>query len=81
MATRGFHRDVDEVRIIIGPKFHMIVKLDNDPDELIFNEELVEHKSEGSLMKSHCPFKPKIVDSFLTQEVDMTSFLQGKLKE
>ena len=52
MDTCGFHRDVDEVRIIIGPKFDMIVKLDNDPDELIFNEELVEHKSDGSLRKS-----------------------------
>ena len=51
MDTRGFHRDVDEVRIIIGRKFGMIVKLDNDPDELIFNEELVEHKSEGPLMQ------------------------------
>ena len=52
MDTRGFHRYVDEVRIIIGPKFDMIVKLDNDHDELVFNEELVEHKSEGSLRKS-----------------------------
>ena len=52
MDTRGFHRDVDEVRIIIAPTFDMIVKLDNDPDELIFNEELVEHKAEGSLRKS-----------------------------
>ena len=52
MDTRGFHRDVDEVRIILGPKFDMIVKLDSDPDELIFNEELVEHKPKGSLRKS-----------------------------
>ena len=30
----------------------MIIQLENDPDELIFNEELLEHKSEGSLRKS-----------------------------
>ena len=29
MDTRGVHRDVGEVKIIIGPKFDMIVKLDN----------------------------------------------------
>ena len=40
MDTRGFHRDLDEVGITIGPKFDMIVKLDNDHDDLIFNEEL-----------------------------------------
>ena len=87
MDTCGFHRDVDEVRIIIGPKFDMIVKLDNDPDELILNEELVEHKLEGSLKKSKnimcisLPVQAKIVDAFLILEVDMTSFLQGKLRE
>ena len=52
MDTHGFHQDADEVRIIIGPKFDMIVKLDEDNDELTFNEELVEHKAEGSLRKS-----------------------------
>ena len=50
--THGFHQDVDEVRIIIGPKFDMIVKLDEDNDELTFNQEHVEHKAEGSLRKS-----------------------------
>ena len=52
MDTHGFHQDVDEVRIIIGPKFDMIVKLDENIDELNIDEELVEHKAEGSLRKS-----------------------------
>ena len=41
-----------EVRIIIGPKFHVLVKLDDEPDELTFKEELVEHRSRGSFTKS-----------------------------
>ena len=41
-----FHRDVDEVRIIIGPKFDRLIKLEHDKDDLIFNEELVEHEME-----------------------------------
>ena len=52
MARCGFHRDVDEVRIIIGPKFDMLVKLDNDHEDLIFTEELVAHEVEKSLKKS-----------------------------
>ena len=52
MDNSGFHRDVDEVRIIIGPKFDMLVKLDNTSDDLIFMEELVEHETERSLKKS-----------------------------
>ena len=52
MARCGFHRDVNEVRIIIGPKFDMLVKLDNDHEDLIFTEELVAHEVERSLKKS-----------------------------
>ena len=52
MDISGFHRDVNEVRIIIGPKFDMLVKLDNDKDDLIFTEELVEHEAERTLKKS-----------------------------
>ena len=52
MARCGFHRDVNEVRIIIGPKFDMLVKLDNDQEDLIFTEELVAHEVERSLKKS-----------------------------
>jgi len=43
---------VDEVRIIIGPKFDMLIKLDNDNEGLIFLEELVEHEAERSIKKS-----------------------------
>ena len=52
MDTRGFHSDVNEVRIFIGPRFDMLVKLEYDPDELNFNEELVEHRPRGSLRMS-----------------------------
>ena len=52
MDNCGFHRDVDEVRIIIGPKFDMLVKLDDGSEDLIFTEELVEHETERSLKKS-----------------------------
>ena len=52
MDRCGLHRDVDEVRIIIGPKFDMLVKLDNDNEDLIFTEELVAHEAERSLKKS-----------------------------
>ena len=52
MDITGFHRDVNEVRIIIGPKFDMLVKLDSYRDDLIFTEELVEHETERSLKKS-----------------------------
>ena len=52
MDNCGLHYDVDEVRIIIGPKFDMLVKLDNDNEDLIFTEELVEHEAERSLKKS-----------------------------
>ena len=52
MDTHGLHQDVDEVRIIIGPKFDMIVKSDEDVNELNIDEELVEHKAEASLRKS-----------------------------
>ena len=44
MDRCGLHRFVDEVRIIIGPKFDMLIKLDNDHEDLIFTEELVEHE-------------------------------------
>ena len=75
MDTHGFHRDVDEVRIIIGPKFDMIVKLDGNTDDLNFDEELVEHKAEGSLRKSKnlmCISLPvQAKDSFLILEADM----------
>ena len=46
MDNTGFDRDVDEVRIIIGPKFDMLIKLDNDNEDLVFLEELVEHEAE-----------------------------------
>ena len=52
MDNCGLHYGVDEVRIIIGPKFDMLVKLDNDNEDLIFTEELVEHEAERSLKKS-----------------------------
>ena len=52
MDNSGFHRDVDEVRIITGPKFDMLVRLDTVNDDLIFMEELVEHENERSLKKS-----------------------------
>ena len=52
MTRCGFHRDADEVRIIIGPKFDMLVKLDNDHEDLVFTEELVAHEVEKSLKKS-----------------------------
>ena len=52
MDNCGLHYGVDEVRIIIGPKFDMLVKLDNDYEDLIFTEELVEHEAERSLKKS-----------------------------
>ena len=51
MDNNGFHRDVDEVRIIIGPKFDMLVKLDTNNEDLTFDEELVEHVKENSLKK------------------------------
>ena len=52
MDMHGFHRDVDEVRIIIGPKFDMLVKLDGDHEGLNFTEELVDHASRGTLRKT-----------------------------
>ena len=73
-----FHRDVDEVRIIIGPKFDMLVKLDDNIDDLNFDEELVEHKAGRVTQTSpriscafHYQYKPKIEDSFLILEADM----------
>ena len=50
MDRCGPHRFVDEVRIIIGPKFDMLIKLDDDRDDLTFIEELVEHEVGKSLM-------------------------------
>ena len=52
MDRYGIHRFVDEVRIIIGPKFDMLIKLDDDHEDLTFVEELVEHEVGKSLMKS-----------------------------
>ena len=52
MDIQGLHRDVDEVRIIIGPKFDMLIKLDGDREELNFTEDLVAHISEGKLRKT-----------------------------
>ena len=79
MDRCGLHRDVDEVRIIIGPKFDMLVKLDNDHEDLIFTEELVAHEVERSLKKSKnlmsisLPvYKPKIADSSSILEADTT---------
>ena len=52
MDNSGFHRDVDEVRIIIGPKFDMLVKLNINNEDLTFDEELVEHETEKFIKKS-----------------------------
>ena len=79
MDTHGLHQDVDEVRIIIGPKFDMIVKLDEDVNELNIDEELVEntkrkHSSESPRISCVflCQYKPRIEDSFSTLEADTT---------
>ena len=87
MEKDGLHRYVDEVRIIIGPKFDMLIKLDGDKEDLIFLEELVEHEAERSSRSPriscafHYQYKPKIEDSFSTLVADMTLFLHEKLKE
>ena len=52
MEKDGPHRYVDEVRIIIGPMFDMLIKLDGDKEDMVFLEELVEHEAERSLEKS-----------------------------
>ena len=52
MDRCGLHRLVDEVRIIIGPRFDMLIKLDNDHEGLVFSEELVAHEAGRSLKKS-----------------------------
>ena len=52
MEEDGLHRLVNEVRIIIGPKFDMLIKLNPDKDELIFDEELVDHESKKSIEAS-----------------------------
>ena len=80
MDTRGLHRDVNEVRIIIGPKFDMLVKLDDDPDEPIFNEELVEDPSGSprTPCASQCRFRRKIEDSYSILEVVTISSLRRK---
>ena len=39
MDRCGLHRFVDEVRIIIGPKFDMLIKLDDDHGDLTFVED------------------------------------------
>ena len=52
MDRCGLHRFVDEVRIIIGPKYDILIKLDNDHEDLVFTEELVEHEVGKSLKKS-----------------------------
>ena len=46
MDNTGLHRLVNEVRILIGPKFDMLIKLNPDSDDLIFDEELVDHVQE-----------------------------------
>ena len=59
MDRTGLHRDVDEVRIIIGPKFDMLIKLDGDKEDLVFLEELVEHetgKIPREVQESHVHF-------------------------
>lgn len=72
------------MRIIIGPKFDMLVKLDGDHEELNFTEELVNHSSRGTLRKTKntmcisMPIQTKIQDSFSTPEVAMILFLRGK---
>ena len=85
MDMHGFHRDVDEVRINIGPKFDMLVKLDGDHEEMNFTEELVEHAARGTPIgrpRTQCEsrggFRRRIVDSFSTAEVAMIPFPKGR---
>ena len=53
MAICGFHRDVRRSENQSSARqFDMLVKLDNDHEDLIFTEELVAHEVERSLKKS-----------------------------
>ena len=67
------HRFVDEVRIIIGPKFDMLIKLDNDHEDLIFTEELVEHE----VGKSHTKSKNMMCISLPVQAKDRRFILDS----
>ena len=86
MDTRGLHRDVNEVRIIIGPKFDVRVKLEDSPDELTSMKNLSNIDQEDPSGRpripcaSQCQFRRKIADSYLTLEVVTTSFPRGKLR-
>ena len=87
MDMHGFHRDVDEVRVIIGPKFDMLIKLDGDHEELNFTESLrnssTMHQEERSgrprtQCASRCRFRQRIEDSYSTPEAATTSSLREK---
>eukprot|EP00435_Cladocopium_sp_Y103_P049150 s608_g14.t1 len=43
MDCKRDHRDVTEVRIILGPKFDMVISLDEDEEGMCFRQEMVEH--------------------------------------
>ena len=73
MDRCGLHRFVDEVRIIIGPKFDMLIKLDNDHEDLIFTEELVEHE----VGKSHTKSKNMMCISLPVQAKDRRFILDS----
>ena len=49
--VHGLRQNVPEVRIITGPKFDILIKLDENNEELNFTEELVKHVSQNKLMK------------------------------
>ena len=73
MDRCGLHRFVDEVRIIIGPKFDMLIKLDNDHEDLIFTEELIEHE----VGKSHTKSKNMMCISLPVQAKDRRFILDS----
>ena len=73
MDRCGLHRFVDEVRIIIGPKFDMLIKLDNDHEDLIFTEELVEHE----VGKTHTKSKNMMCISLPVQAKDRRFILDS----
>eukprot|EP00435_Cladocopium_sp_Y103_P034429 s953_g8.t2 len=66
MDMHGAYRDVTEVRIILGPKFDMMISLDDDDDEgMTFKQEMIEHmpmkmvKSKSNMMCITLPILAK----------------------
>eukprot|EP00435_Cladocopium_sp_Y103_P049810 s1489_g15.t1 len=66
MDMHGAYRDVTEVRIILGPKFDMLISLDDDDDEgMTFRQEMIEHmpmkmvKSKSNMMCITLPILAK----------------------